>query len=298
MEIDAIFMLIKMLKDDDSLRNDFLVMESYICNKNIDINLSLRENIGIILNEDEDLTNDSRIADIVNSEEKFLDKPIYSLLLGDAKMRSFILEAENKKLLSEDTVLDIVEMIIMGIEAIEDSVNREQTIRFLMEVISRYRVRVKSKIQSSPIINAFVKKYENITAKERGRGKNFQDGFYYRILLYKLFSYGYVTFDYNQVLNSESEENGLETLVVPLIESRSYGHLTMMINKITVNKNVSFLKNIVKQGLSHLYDEDVEEDDIRKDKDFIERINTFLKSVNEEILDYEDLIKKSDYKLS
>lgn len=298
MEIDAIFMLIKMLKDDDSLRNDFLVMESYICNKNIDINLSLRENIGIILNEDEDLTNDSRIADIVNSEEKFLDKPIYSLLLGDAKMRSFILEAENKKLLSEDTVLDIVEMIIMGIEAIEDSVNREQTIRFLMEVISRYRVRVKSKIQSSPIINAFVKKYENITTMERGRGKNFQDGFYYRILLYKLFSCGYVTFDYNQVLNPESEENGLETLVVPLIESRSYGHLTMMINKITVNKNVSFFKNILKQGLSHLYDEDVEEDDIRKDKDFIEKINTFLKSVNEEILDYEDLIKKSDYKLS
>ncbi|MDE6142324.1 MAG: hypothetical protein K2G03_06940, partial [Bacilli bacterium] len=51
MEIDALLLLTRLLKSLNFTETELLIMQSYIINKNIDINLSLRENACLLMEE-------------------------------------------------------------------------------------------------------------------------------------------------------------------------------------------------------------------------------------------------------
>lgn len=295
MEIDALLLLKKGLKDFKITESEFLVINSYVNNNNVNINLSIRDNALSIVEENESLEDNAVIADILNTEESYVDVPIYSLFLQNVRLRTFLISAPSKRVLTEETVLNIVEVTLQGIDAITVESEIDNIIGFLMEFLHKHRLVKESSIQKSQIINGFVKKYESVVITERDRkDDNFHSNFYRRMLLYKLFSCNYATFDYNQILNPESEENGVETIVRPLLDTRSYGHLRLMINNITLSEeNVLILINVIKDAFKSFYERNVSEEDIKKDKEFIDKINVFLKFVNGELLDYVELSNSS-----
>lgn len=293
MEIDALLLLTKGLKDFKFTESELLIINSYVTNKNVNINLSIRENALLIVKENELLKDDPIIQNILNTSESYIDVPIYSLFLQNVRLRTFLISAPSNRVLTEATVLDIVEATLQGIDTITLESEIDNIIRFLMEFLAKHRLIKENNVQKSQIINGFVKKNEDVVINEKDRREdNYHKMFYHRMLLYKLFSCNYATFDYNQILNPESEENGVEAIIRPLLESRSYGHLRLIVNRITLSEeNTIVLKNIIKNTFKTFYDGDVNEEEIENDKAFIDKINVFLKSVNSELLDYEELSK-------
>ncbi len=293
MEIDAVLMLVQMIRDDIVDDNSFLIMQSYINNKNININLSIRENARLIVLENEELGSNEKIASIISSEDEYLDVPIYSLLLERKKIRNLLIYSSDKGNLEPKSLVDIIEAVLTGIECIDDDIEKSGIMRFLMDFLSKNRLKSRTDIQNSQIINAFVKKKVHLLFDDKRNNEKCDKGFFDRMLLYKLFSCGYVTFDYNQILDSESTVNGLEEALLPLIENRSYGHIRLMINKVTVKaENIALLKETIKKGFRSLYEYEPEVDDAKKDKDFITNINVFFSMVGSETLNYDEMVGK------
>lgn len=294
MELDAILMLIQMNTTGPDA-NSLLIMSSYIYNANIDINLSIRENIELILKEDEEMRNNGVINDILSSEIKYYDVKIYNLLLENTKMRKFLIGALKKNLLNKQSIIDIIETILTGVSSIERNSNRDQILQFLVEFISAKRMLAKDATQESLIINTFVKNTIPLLADDKSTSKDkLHDSFFDRIVLYKLFANGYATFYYDQILNPDSNENGIEEIVLPLIRSRSYGHLRLMINKVTIKEeDIEELKLVIKRGFKEFYDGDVDPHDAKMDASFIEKINQYFELIGISCLDYEEMAKPS-----
>lgn len=294
MELDAIFMLIQITKDGIKEHNNLLIMESYIYNKNIDINLSIRENIHLFIQENDDMSN-STIDNILSSDEKYYDVKIYNLLLEDIKMRYFLINSLKKKLLTDESILNIIETILTGTQDIEYSVSRDEILRFLVNFLSNIKAVDKRKMRESLIINTFVKNSISLLVNNSNSSKpSSRSSFFDSIVLYKLFSGGYASFYYNQVIDPESEEKGIEDIILPLVRTRSYGHLRLMINKSTIRKeDLGDLKEAIKKGLREFYDADVNPIDAKMDKNFVEKMNLYFKLVDVECLNYEEITQPS-----
>lgn len=296
MEIDALLLLSRILKDFDFTETDLLVIKSYISNKNININLSIRENARLFMDEN-DLTLEEckELRDIVLENCEYIHTPIYKLLMKNNRLRQFVLHANYKKVLEESTILNIIEDILRKIDELELVEEQNNLIRFLMDFLAKHRFLNKNIMQESKIINEYVKKTENMVLNENDRFMPaYQMRFFRRMLLYKLFSCGYTSFDYNQKLDPDSQERGVVSIITPLVETRSYGHLRLMINKVTLSdENIDELKLAIKETFKKLYDYEVTKEEAESDENFIDKLNIFFKSANVEPLDYKE-ISKSD----
>ncbi|MCX4366304.1 MAG: hypothetical protein OSJ70_11130 [Bacilli bacterium] len=296
MEIDALLLLSRILKDFDFTETDLLVIKSYISNKNININLSIRENARLFMDEN-DLTLEEckELRDIVLENCEYIHTPIYKLLMKNNRLRQFVLHANYKRVLEESTILDIIEDILRQIDELELVEEQNNLIRFLMDFLAKHRFLNKNIMQESKIINEYVKKTENMVLNENDRFMPaYQMRFFRRMLLYKLFSCGYTSFDYNQKLDPDSQESGVVSIITPLVETRSYGHLRLMINKVTLSdENIDELKLAIKETFKKLYDYEVTKEEAESDENFIDKLNIFFKSANVEPLDYKE-ISKSD----
>ncbi len=296
MEIDALLLLSRILKDFDFTETDLLVIKSYISNKNININLSIRENARLFMDEN-DLTLEEckELRDIVLENCEYIHTPIYKLLMKNNRLRQFVLHANYKKVLEESTILNIIEDILRKIDELELVEEQNNLIRFLMDFLAKHRFLNKNIMQESKIINEYVKKTENMVLNENDRFMPaYQMRFFRRMLLYKLFSCGYTSFDYNQKLDPDSQESGVVSIITPLVETRSYGHLRLMINKVTLSEeNIDELKLAIKETFKKLYDYEVTKEEAESDENFIDKLNIFFKSANVEPLDYKE-ISKSD----
>lgn len=297
MEIDALLLLARILKDFRYTDTDFLIMQSYIVNRNIDINLSIRGNACLFLEENQlSLDECKNIRDIALDSSEYTNVPIYKLLIQNLKLRNFVIQALAKKVLNDTSILDVVETTLLRIDTLDVIEEQSDLIRFLMDFLAKKRFTRKNNMQESKIINEYVKRNENTVFYEKKENDRFLDGyqsrFFRRMLLYKLFSCGYASFDYNQKLNLESIDSGIVSIVTPLVETRSYGHLRLMINMATLSdENIEELKIVVKKVFKSLYNGEVSKDEAESDVIFIEKLNVFLKSVNSELLDYDEISK-------
>lgn len=295
MELDALLLLTRILKDYDFTVTELLIVESYIVNKNVNIHLSIRDNAQLFLDENNVSIDDCKeLREIVVEDSDHIYIPIYKLLLKDVKLRNFVVSAVTKKALDDKTILDIVEEVLLTLDELESVEEQSDLIRFLMGVLEKRRFTKKNIMQESRIINEYVKKNEYTILNENDRKEPGYDiRFFRRMLLYKLFSCGYVSFDYNQKLDPNSLESGVKLVVEALIKTRGYGHLRLMFGRATLTEeNVQELKLVMMNVYKEMYSQEVSESDAEKDKAFIDKVNIFLKSVDSEILSYEELTKK------
>lgn len=300
MELDALLLFARILENFDFTETELLIIQSYIVNKNININNSIHENVRIFIEENEMSIDECKdLRSIVSESKEYLKIPIYKLMIKNRKLRPFVLQALIKRALDDTSILDIVETILLEVGATEIINNREiieeqnELTRFLMDFLAKRRFTKKNDMQESRVINEYVKKTEGTVLNENDRFlEGYQIRFFRRMLLYKLFSCGYASFDYNQKLDPESLESGIESIVKPLLESRSYGHLRLMINNATLSsENVEELKNVIKRVFKCLYDDEVTKATAESDAIFIDKVNVFLKSAGSEILDYAEISK-------
>ena len=155
--------------------------------------------------------------------------------MQDDKLRDYLIKAIAKRVLDDSSILDIVETTLLGIDTIDFASNNYDIITFLMNFVSKYRLKKESVMPKSIIINSFVKKHESVLMNELKRNEDdYHKKFFIHMLICKLFSCGFVTFDFNKVLDPNSKENGIETIVRPLIEARNYGHLKLLFNTTTL----------------------------------------------------------------
>ena len=295
MELDALLLLTRILKDFNFTETELLIIESYIVNNNININLSIRDNAQLFLEENDVSIEDCKeIREVVVENSEHIHIPIYKLLLQDVKLRGFVVKALKKRVLDEKTILDIVETILLGIDELENEGEQCNIIRFLMEFLEKRRFPKKNIMQDSRIINEYVKKNEYLVQNEKDRKEpKYGSRFFRRMLIYKLFSCGYTSFDYNQKLDPESVESGVKLVVESLVEARSYGHLRLMIGRATLSEeNIKELKQVITSVYKKMYVGEVSRSESDADLAFINNLNIFFKSVDSEILDYNEMIKK------
>lgn len=295
MEIDALLLFARILKNFDFTETELSILQSYVKNKNININMSLRDNAEAFMDENQLTVDDCReIRKILVDNEEYIYEPIYKLLLHNIKLRSLLISAQAANVLNDKSILDIVETILSKVDEpnfVEGPYGWNQ---FLLDFLAKRRFFKNNIMQESRIINEYVKKNEDTVVNERNRTvENYDSKFFRRVLLYKLFSCGYVTFDYNQKLDPSSSDSGIASIVEPLIESRSYGHLKLMINLSTLSsQNMEELKLVVKRAYKALYNGEVSKEEAESDSIFIDKLNIFFKSAHVEPLDYNELSKK------
>lgn len=295
MEIDALLLFARILKNFDFTETELSILQSYVKNKNIDINLSLRDNAEAFMDENQLTMDDCKeIRKILVDNEKYIYEPIYKLLLQNIRLRSLLASAQATSVLNDTSVLDIVETILLKVDEPDFVGGQYGWNQFLLDFLAKRRFFRNNTMQDSRIINEYVKKNEGAVVNERDRTvDNYDSKFFKRVLLYKLFSCGYVTFDYNQKLDPSSFDSGVASIVEPLIESRSYGHLKLMINLSTLSsKNIEELKTVIRDAYKKLYNGKVSKTEAASDAIFIERLNGFFKSASIAPLDYGELSKK------
>lgn len=283
MDFDAIVVFKRVLSKTDINENDKLLMSSAINNENIDINLSIRDNLKIAQEDDISLEEfKTYLMEFMDNNDDYLNTPIYLLLLQKKELRKLLLLAHKIQVLDDKSLLDIIESILLYMN-IADEKDYPELANFLNDLLSVRRTTNSSLFQSSSIIKAFIISNHDSLSSDLSKvvGLTSIQNFYDRLIILKLFSYGFANFSFAEVYDPSID--GLSAIIEPLLKKRSYGHLRLVINTKTINSDDALrVKELI---INHLNENKIDslEDSIKVEK-LINDLNNILRFINADAL--------------
>lgn len=250
MILDACILFYNKLETLNYDDKDVLIMSSHILNGNIDINISIRENMLKYAEIDKSF-DPSRY---LNKKLLNCDTPIYKLLLQDESFYSLIKSSITKGLLTSESVRDIIECYIEAIDKLTEREN-SRVLTHIIELLSLKSNISKEVLQDSIIIREFVK--NNLYALEMPKKKkNDADTVSKKMIVIKLFRLGFVKFgNVNDILLTYDE------VLQPLINTYNYGQLKLVIYRDNVPlEDLDYVQGYVNKGIDANYSDASEED--------------------------------------
>lgn len=244
---ERIALFYDVLTNKDFSEDKMMLIHSTISNKIININKSLADNIN-------NLNLDSSKYPI---DTPLFSTPLYRLMLSYAAFYPMLIQSYKKNLLDEVTAKDIIETIIMAIEQVDAS-SLQNTLLFLKNFISVKRVN-SSIFKQSPVICAFVCQYDKYIVNTSRKAKNYDMMFFTRIIIMSMLSYGYIDFNYPDLVYPEASEFGEVRILKPLLEQRNYTYANVILsNKVLSSCHHEALYNVLTEvmGSRPLTDDD------------------------------------------
>lgn len=270
MDIDAIILFYNAFQNKINDEHTITLMKSLLKNKNIDINLSIKENALKI-------KDNIAIKSIIESRESFVDLPIYVLLLGNSRFNNLIIENIKNNNLNEGSIYNIINLSFQYLKYLEDEEYRLVAL-FIMKIISSYKPYDSLFFRISEEINFFV--YNNYSTLYKSNydlddSVNTKEHIN-KMLIYKLFSYGYVSFDFSKYLPKKPID-GIKEIVSPLILMRNYEQLKLIINNNTiVGSDIEYLRSVVESNFEILINnEGLSARDLEARRSILEKIDSF-----------------------
>lgn len=243
MILDACILFYNKLETLNYDDKDVLIMSSHILNGNIDINLSIRENMLKYAEIDKSF----EPGKYLNKELLNCDTPIYRLLLQDEAFYSLIKASITKGLLTSESVRDILECYIEAIDKLTDREN-SRVLTHIIDLLSIKSNLNREVLQDSIIIRGFVK--DNLYSLGMPKKKkNDTDTVSKKMIIIKLFRLGYVRFgNINDILLTYEE------VLQPLINTYNYGQLKLVIYRDNVPlDDLDYVQDYVNKGIDANY---------------------------------------------
>lgn len=269
MDLDAILFLIEKLKTGKVTQNELLIIASCITNCCIDINRSLNELLFLIGTQDED----DLAFDMIESNNLLYTEPLYMILYRDEIFRPIIISSLRKRrLLTDDSYINFLGTLLdMALELEEDEA--EKVLFFVMELISLRGKEEVGVLQNSSRLRRFVK--DNLDSLTNGVSREmYRKEQLKRLIIIKLFTNGFVLYgDYFDISIS------YEDILIPLIKTKSYGHLRLVLNTSVVPvDDLDYVLNLV-ISLIQEYQDDVTLEDREIARAAINELGLYIDSL-------------------
>lgn len=265
MEIDSIITFKRVLRKQLISKEDKMLLSSAINNNNININLSINENIRIVnkdgISLDELLF---YLEELLGSRENYLDVPIYELLLEKSDLRDLLLNAYKKNYLSEESALAIA---LLAFEYLEKNDSLE-LVNFLNHLFSIKGPSDYELFQQQLSVCPFV--YGNLDDIYNGTNEANKS------MLVSLISFGYINLDILS-FTVDNSYTYIENFFRDLINNGLYGYVRVFVNNRTVSKELA----LIIQDVVNSYQDKASED---------KRLDHFIKSMNEKISNIVDIL--------
>lgn len=267
MDLDAVITFKRVLREDEITMADKMLLSSAINNRNIDINLSITENLNLI-NKDgislEELF--LYLKEFIGDKEAYTDVPIYMLFLERSNLWDLLLNAYKRYTLSEESILNIGETVFSYLDY-KNNDNYDELVNFLNSLLSVRKPNNYELFQNNFSTQSFV--YNNIDDLYNGHNS------VNKSLLTTMISFGYVSLD---LLNSVVGEgySYIESFITELLNRELYAYIKIFINSRTVGKE---LASIIKDTINE-YAVCCEEN--RRFERFVTTINSKLDNIIQE----------------
>lgn len=252
MNLDAILFFYNKFNNLDYNENDILIMSSYVSNNLINVNKSIKDNILIYVKEN----NKDNILERINLLNETFDVPIYRLLLQDSLMHSILINAIKKGLVDDNSYLDIVECLLECDGKILEQ-EESKLLPFIVDVLQSKKNASSEIMQKSSIIRGYVFNNKDKLALTK-RVKHTGDLLQKKIIVIRLFANGYVRYGNDFDINISYED-----IIIPLIETKNYGQLKLVIGNKVINPDdvdyiISLIDKYVHKNMSSEFVEDIE----------------------------------------
>lgn len=242
MDLDAVITFKRVLKEKEIKMADKMLLLSAINNRNIDINLSIKENLNLI-NKDgiaiEELF--LYLKEFIGDKEPTDDVPIYMLFLEKSALWDLLISAYKKSNLREEAVLAIGEAIFKYLDN-EEIHNNEELLVFLNSILSVRKPADYLLFQRSFSIEPFIYAIIDEIYNDGNSAK--------KSLLITLITFGYIDF---YLLNRTVDDSYsyIESFIKELLDHELYAYVKIFINSRTVNRDLAVvIKDILGEYVS------------------------------------------------
>lgn len=237
MDLDAVITFESVLKKDNISTADKMLLSSAINNRNIDINLSIKQNLNLINKDGISITElFLYLKEFVADKSSYVDVPIYMLFLEKRELWDLLVNAYKKFSLKEEAVLDISKAIFKYLEN-SDILNEEELLTFFNSLLSVRKPEDYKMFQNIFSIEPFI--YENIDEIYNG-----SNGIR-KSLFITIISFGYVNL---QLLNDMVDDSYsyIEFFIKELLNHDLYAYVKIFINSRTITPDLAVvIKNIL-----------------------------------------------------
>lgn len=246
MDLDAVITFKRVLKEENITNEDKMLLISAINNDNIDINLSIIDNLKLI-NKDGISADDLffYLDDFLGKCDHYLEVPIYLLLLARDDLRDLLISAYKRLSLKEESVLVISEEIFKYLES-ENNQDCEQIVYFFNNLLAVRKPDNYQIFQNSFSVISYV--YKNLASIYNGCN------IYNKALITTLISFGYIDLEMMSQTFSDNY-SCIGEFIKELLDHELYMYIKTMFNTRTVSSDLAvFIKNTINDYLSDYQD--------------------------------------------
>lgn len=251
MDLDAILFFYNKFNNSNYNLNDIMIMSSYIYNNLININKSIIDNLIDFSNENEGID----VLSKIDFNNEVLNTPIYKLMMDVETMHITLVTAIQKKLISDEVYRDILEILFDKVGTLEED-EENKVLLFLIDILQVKRNISIKFMQESIALRKFVvnNKY---ALSIRKKIKNSSNLVQKKMIIIRLFGNGYVK--YGDILGVNIN---YEDIIEPLINTKNFGHLRLVINGKAINPNdADLIMDIIDRCVNEVNSNDEEFDD-------------------------------------
>lgn len=239
MDLDAVITFKRVLNEKNITTADKMLLASAINNANININLSIRDNLKLIDKNGISLEElFLYLKEFIGNDDEYLDVPIYMLFLEKKDLWNLLLAAYKIANLSEESLLIIGKNIFKYLDSQSNS-DTEELIQFFNNLLSVKRPNNYKLFQASFSTEPFV--YSNLDDIYNGSNKA------NKLLLVTLISFGYIDLSLLS-LAVGNDYSYVESFIKELLDHKLYGYVKIFINAKTVNEDLAL---IIKEIISN-----------------------------------------------
>ena len=248
MDFDALVNVKRIIANNSTVKTDLMLLTSAINNHNVDINLSLRDNIDIIREFEVD-NHEFMIylSEFVGLNQELLNTPIYSLLIKNSAYWQILLNALKSGLLADETYTSIVKYLFELITNLKDE-EFAACIAFLHDVLSLKKVKfIRDETINQDIVNFTISNIDSMEYASEGVCSNLV----IKSIIIKMFVQGIISFS-DLLFFGKNEFILVQYIIDSLLDIGEYYHIYAILNDKSVDEYTApVLVNILTNSLNN-----------------------------------------------
>lgn len=231
MDFDALVNVKRILSSDKISQTDIMLLTSAINNENVNINISIQDNLDII--QKQDINNNEfmiYLNEFIGVNQEFLNTPIYKFFLKRKPLWTLLLIALKMKLLNGEVLSDIIKYFFSLLPNLEQDEYLECLV-LINDFLSIKKISNIKKIDNPDSIIEFIS--HNLDCLE---AVSYEETYQLicKNIIIKLFSLGFISFSDSESYAIDENEFVI-SVISPFLNQDEYYYLISIINENTVD---------------------------------------------------------------